>query len=242
MSTDFYEITPCGGNCMTCCHYNSGECSGCLENRGKCVKMWEEGCYVFRCCKEHNAAFCGLCGEFPCDYVKEAMSGWHPDIIKNMTILKEEYHSQHRDFENKLPPLWESIGSCGVMTISACSHSRVTSRPVSVVVIDGKFYFQTDIRYLKCRQIKENPNIALSFRNFSIEGRCRIMDKPVMHRDFIKSMTEHFPSAVTRYSGVDTERVLEITPTLIYLWEYENDKPYMEYYDFRNDTYRKVEM
>lgn len=143
---------------------------------------------------------------------------------------------------DKFPFLWKKIGSHGVMTLSTCSHSRVTSRPMSVVVINGKFYCQTDINFLKCRQKKENLNTALSFKNFSIEGRCKIMDKPVMHSGFIKAMTEHFPSAVTRYSGLDTERMLEITPTLIYLWEYENDKPYMEYYDFRNDTYRKVEM
>lgn len=162
--------------------------------------------------------------------------------ITSCGLLKEEYQKQHKDYEKQISVVWKKIGSHGVMTLSTCSHSRVTSRPMSVVVINGKFYCQTDISYLKCRQIKENPNTALSFRNFSIEGRCRIMDKPVMHSEFIKAMTEHFPSAVTRYSGLDTERVLEITPTLIYLWEYENDKPYMEYYDFRNDTYRKVEM
>ena len=49
----------------------------------------------------------------------------------------------------KFPLLWKKIGSHGVMTLSACSHSRVTSRPMSVVVINGKFYCQTDISYLK---------------------------------------------------------------------------------------------
>lgn len=161
---------------------------------------------------------------------------YHNSIILKRSAFMDENYS------DMLSKLWDKIGTHSVMVLSTCCENRVTSRPVSVVVIDGKFFFQTDVNYLKCRQIKENPNTALSFKNFSIEGRCKIMDKPLAHSSFIKAMTEHFPSAVKRYSGLDTERVLEITPTLIYLWEYENDKPYTEYYDLRNETYRRVEM
>ena len=39
------------------------------------------------------------------------------------------------DFSEKLPALWKKIGTHGVMVLSTCSENRVTSRPVSVVVI-----------------------------------------------------------------------------------------------------------
>lgn len=144
--------------------------------------------------------------------------------------------STSTEFKN----LWKKIGTHGVMTLSACSENRVTSRPMSVVVINGRFYCQTDETYLKCKQISDNPNVALCFKNFSIEGVCRIIGRPVEHKDFIESMSKHFRSAVKRYSSLPTECVLEITPTLIYSWNYNIClKPYMEYWDFQNLCYTK---
>lgn len=143
------------------------------------------------------------------------------------------------DLNENLPRLWELLGSHSVMTLSTCADNRVTSRPMSVVIINGKFYCQTDINYMKCRQLSKNPNAALSFKNFSIEGICRIIGKPTEHGFFMRAMEQHFPSAAERWSSIPTECLLEITPTLVYLWEYENSKPYMEYWDFENKTYRK---
>lgn len=51
--TDFSKITPCGGNCETCGFFHDGGCTGCRESGGKCVKMWENGCAIFKCCEEH---------------------------------------------------------------------------------------------------------------------------------------------------------------------------------------------
>lgn len=143
------------------------------------------------------------------------------------------------EFGEQLPPLWKKIGSHGAMVLSTCAENRVTSRPVSVVVIDGKFYCQTDENYLKCKQLSENENAALSVKNFSIEGKCRSIGKPLGNPLFIKAMKKYFLPAYTRYSNLEQERVLEFTPTLIYSWSYELAKPYMEYWDFENLTYRK---
>lgn len=143
------------------------------------------------------------------------------------------------EFSEKLPALWKKIGSHGVMVLSTCAENRVTSRPVSVVVIDGKFYCQTDENYLKYKQLSENENAALSVKNFSVEGRCKSIGKPIDNEFFAQAMKKHFLPAYMNYSKLDAERVLEFTPTLIYSWSYELAKPYMEYWDFENLTYRK---
>lgn len=135
--------------------------------------------------------------------------------------------------------MWEQIGSHGVMVLSSCCGGRVTSRPMSVVVIDGKFYCQTDESYLKFKQLMENENAALCVKNFSVEGKCRCIGKPFDNDFFIAAMRKYFESAAERWSSIPSERVLEITPALVYSWIYENDKPYMEYWDFENRTYRK---
>lgn len=144
------------------------------------------------------------------------------------------------EFSEKLPALWKKIGSHGVMVLSTCAENRVTSRPVSAVVIDGKFYCQTDENYLKYKQLMRNENAALSVKNFSIEGKCRDIGRPADSEAFTKAMKKYFLPAYMNYSKLDAERVLEFTPTLIYSWSYDKlARPYMEYWDFENLKYRK---
>lgn len=135
--------------------------------------------------------------------------------------------------------LWKKIGTHGVMTLSTCARNRVTSRPMSMVVLGGKFYCQTDENYLKCQQIRRNPNVAICHKNFSIEGTCHIIGKPLEQDFFMRAMKKYFRLAAIRWSALPTECVLEIVPTLIYLWDYELTKPYMEYWNFQNMTYCK---
>ena len=140
---------------------------------------------------------------------------------------------------NEFDKLWNNIGKNAVMVLSTCAENIVTSRSMSVVVYGEKFYCQTNRDYLKCRQITKNPNVALCFGNYSIEGRCSIIGKPCDIPEFISAMEKSYPDAVKRWSDLLEECVLEITPTLIKSWIYENSVPYIETWDFSNNAYRK---
>lgn len=146
-------------------------------------------------------------------------------------------------FDEKLPNLWKKIGTHGIMTLSTCSENRVTSRPMSVVVIDGKFYCQTDQTYLKYKQILENQNVAVCHKNFSIEGVCQCIGKPLESKNdfFIRAFKKYFYGSYKAYSDLHNELLLKIIPTLIYSWNYKLTKPYMEYFDFVNSIYRREE-
>ena len=67
------------------------------------------------------------------------------------------------------------------------------------------------------------------------------MGKPLDNANsaFASAYKKHFLLAYKSYSHIEKERLLEITPTLIYSWSYELTKPYMEYWDFENRSYRK---
>lgn len=97
MNTDFSKITPCGGDCQQCGFFHDGGCAGCRENGGKCVKMWENECRIFKCCvEEHGAYFCGLCWEFPCEYIKSKLAEWDKNGVYRLKQLAEEYREQQR--------------------------------------------------------------------------------------------------------------------------------------------------
>lgn len=157
------------------------------------------------------------------------------------TVRSTGTAAQTDDFEKNVSQMWKKIGTHGIMVLSTCAERRVTSRPVSVVAVGGKFYFQTDESYLKFRQIMQNDSVALSVKNFSIEGKCHDIGKPLdsINSEITAAIKKHFLLAYKSYSHIKSERLLEIVPTLIYSWSYELTKPYMEYWDFEKFTYHK---
>ena len=88
---NFNNITPCGENCSGCEHKIKGDCKGCRETEGKCIKMWSNGCEIFECCKKHKVHFCGLCNDFPCSWLSNKISHWNPKGIENLKYLKSKY-------------------------------------------------------------------------------------------------------------------------------------------------------
>ena len=93
---DFSEITACGECCVGCEKKVKGICPGCIEAEGRVPEWAGSGvCRVYACCKEHNAQFCGLCKEFPCDKLPQMIS-WNPDIVEHLTELRDEYHDQSK--------------------------------------------------------------------------------------------------------------------------------------------------
>lgn len=87
---DFENLTACGGDCTGCQHFICGECIGCNKNGGECIKMWQNGCEICRCCKEHGVRFCGICENFPCDWLEKTLV-WEENGIERLKILGENY-------------------------------------------------------------------------------------------------------------------------------------------------------
>ena len=145
------------------------------------------------------------------------------------------------EFQTKLSELRKKIGNHNVMTFSTCAENRVTSRQMSVVAVDGNFYCQTSENFLKYKQIIQNSNVALCFKNFSIEGVCSDVGKPAdgSNASVLKAIKKYFPLAYKSYSFLSEERLLKIVPIFVYSWNYEFTKPYMEFWDMRRFTYLK---
>jgi len=143
-------------------------------------------------------------------------------------------------FVKETAKLWKKLKTHGTMALATCTDNRITSRQMSVIVHDGKFYCQTDETFLKYKQITQNPNVALCYKNFSIEGVCKIIGHPLDEENsfFADRFKKHFYLSYKLYTARPTEKLLEITPSLIYSWEYKLTSPYMEYFDFENRLYR----
>ena len=92
---DFTKITACGECCVGCKKKEDGLCEGCIESDGNC-KEWAPsgGCPIFKCAKRHGVQFCGLCLEFPCEFLVNKVT-WNPNIVEDLTNLANGYRNKN---------------------------------------------------------------------------------------------------------------------------------------------------
>lgn len=144
-------------------------------------------------------------------------------------------------YAEKYNALLNSISNHQTMVLATSLNDIVTTRMMSVIKIDGRFYFQTDKKMEKYNQIKHNCNVSLCFDNISIQGICKEIGVSADNKEFCKIYSKYFGSAYKQYSHIENEVLFEITPALIKTWFYENNKPYYEIYNNAEKSYSKNE-
>ena len=83
------EITACGECCTGCARFKQRMCPGCIEADGYVPEWTQSGrCRIHACAREHQARFCGLCENFPCDKLPK-MIPWNRNIVQHLHALAE---------------------------------------------------------------------------------------------------------------------------------------------------------
>lgn len=141
-------------------------------------------------------------------------------------------------FSQKYGAFLLEFGKGRKMVLSTSENNRVSSRMMSVVQIDGVFYFQTDITFNKYHQIVNNPNVALCTDNIQTEGICEEIGHPLQFAPFCNVFQECFKGSYDAYSSLKNERLFSVKPTYIERWIYENGEPYIETFDIKTQEYK----
>ena len=141
------------------------------------------------------------------------------------------------DFFEKYNAFLAEFGKGRKMVLSTSENDCVSSRMMSVIQLNGAFYFQTDIKLRKYHQIKTNRNVALCIDNIQIEGVCEELGHPLHHADFTAAFQACFKGSFDAYSGLKNERLFIVRPVFIERWVYQNAVPYIETFDIKNSRY-----
>lgn len=144
-------------------------------------------------------------------------------------------------FEQKLSELYQDFGMARKMVLSTSLDGIVSSRMMSVVLIDGLFCFQTDRNMRKYAQLTGNPHAALCIDNIQIEGICRETGSPLENEKFRKAFEECYKGSYDMYSSMEDERSFALAPLFIERWLYIDGKPYTETFDIKNGSYSLTE-
>lgn len=113
--------------------------------------------------------------------------------------------------------------------LATSNNNNVTARMISTVCIDGKLLFQTDKKFQKYIQIKNNSNVALCIGNCSIEGLAKDNghSSDEANETFVKYYKTLHESSFKKYGSMKDEVIIEINPKKVKYWEYDTEgKPW----------------
>lgn len=140
-------------------------------------------------------------------------------------------------FSNKYKAFLSDFSKGRKMVLSTSENDIVSSRMMSVIQIDGTFYFQTDCTFRKYRQLSSNRNVALCIDNIQIEGICEELGHPLDNADFCRQFEECFKGSFDAYTSLENERLFAVKPVFIERWIYENGIPFIETFDVLKQNY-----
>jgi general stress protein 26 len=121
------------------------------------------------------------------------------------------------------------------ISLATSADNRVTIRPMSHVNDGLTVYFQTGEHYLKSRQIRVNPNVAMAVGNLEIEGTAEIIGHPMneANRIFIDLYSNKHPNHAGRWSTMPNQVVVKVEITEVREWRYIEGKPVIAIGHFR---------
>ncbi len=140
-------------------------------------------------------------------------------------------------FNDKYNVFLAEFGQGRKMVLSTSENNRVSSRMMSVVQMNGEFYFQTDVTMRKYHQLEFNENIALCIDNIQIEGICEEKGRPLDNHLFCNIYQKCFKGSFDAYSSLKNERLFVVKPLFVERWIYNDSIPYIEIFDVENEQY-----
>ena len=142
-------------------------------------------------------------------------------------------------FEPALARFFEELGGRQAMVLATAAEGRVSARMMSVVILERRFYFQTDRTFRKYLQLCQNPNAALCAGNVQVEGTCRELGALGVCPAFCAAFERVFPNSYSRYTRLPGERLFVLEPAFLKRWIYEDGAPFQEEWDLRCRQYEK---
>lgn len=94
----------------------------------------------------------------------------------------------------------------------------VSASMMCMVFYDSKVYFQTCDTFEKTKNIRENPNVAITINNVYFKGQAKIIGHPKDNQTFVKLLKERHPGAYSNYTNLDNQVLIEIELTECRIW------------------------
>lgn len=127
--------------------------------------------------------------------------------------------------------------------LSTSLNDEVSSRSMSIINIGLDIYFQTNKCYIKHKQMTENNNVALCFKNVSIVATVEEIGswKDDKNKELMELYKSTHLSSFNAYGLLEGQVVYKVTPKLVKLWKYVDAKPIRQQLDVINKSAEQLD-
>lgn len=155
--------------------------------------------------------------------------------------MDKEAPIRELDYKKKMEDIIKFLESKdnAVMVLATSHNNRVIARNVLIVSKGLDLYFFTWRHSRKCKQISENPRVALCKDDVQIEGLAEILGTLLeeKNKEYADILRNKFPDSVKRWENRPGMVIIRIRPTLIATAsEIISDQIYLDYLDLENET------
>ncbi len=130
------------------------------------------------------------------------------------------------------------------IVVATSSNNHVTARTVSFVNNGLHIFFWSYGNHTKCKQIKENPKIALCRDNLQVEGIANLQGSILSpdNEDYLRDFQKKFPKDYERYVNEPDMILVNVKPVLFILLVNIDRMLYRDHLDVANNHAYRVEL
>lgn len=145
------------------------------------------------------------------------------------------------DYNRLEDEIFELLGDGSTMQLAIIGNHRVLTKNMNCLVYNRRIYFRSDEDFVSGDNMTDNPNVALSVNNVQMEGLASIKsdfdEEQEIAERYRKLQNDTYDTCRTMCKPV----LVEVEPTFITMWKYENGHPLRDYLDLRKKTaYREL--
>lgn len=126
------------------------------------------------------------------------------------------------DYEKILNNILKLLENTKYVVLATASKSGIVSASKMCIVNEGlKVYIQTDNRFEKIKNIRENENVAINIDSTYFKGKAKIIENPTNNKTFIKKIKEKHIETYENYTNLPNQVLIEIELIECKIWKFE---------------------
>lgn len=126
---------------------------------------------------------------------------------------------EYQELINKILRLLENTK---YVILATANKKGIVSASKMCIVNNGlKIYIQTDNRFEKTQNIKENENVAINIEAVYFKGIAKILGHPNKNKMFVEKMKEKHIETYENYTNLPNQILIEIELTECRIWKFE---------------------
>lgn len=147
-----------------------------------------------------------------------------------------------KEIEKQVADILENTNIC---VLATANKGGVINADTMCLINNGtRAYLQTDKNYDKVKNIKDNPNVAITIGNHSFKGVAKVLSHPKNYPWFIEKMKQKHPTTFKQYTMQENEVLIEVEITECKIWGWvsakDNNSGQMLVADLKNKTSHTV--